>query len=75
MERAFWTVKEVSTYLSIKEKTIYSWLGKGGIPYYQIQGSIRFKKSEIDQWLEQCSNTNNDLVQDRVKAIENDLSL
>jgi len=51
MQKEFLTVKDLSIYISIKEKTIYSWVGKRLIPCYRIQGLIRFKKREIDVWL------------------------
>jgi excisionase family DNA binding protein len=45
------TVKELSEYINIKPKTLYQWVGQQILPFYRIQGVIRFKKSEIDQWL------------------------
>ena len=49
-------IKEVSNYLSIKEKTIYSKVEKKEIPHYRIGRLIRFTKEEIDNWLENCRN-------------------
>ena len=51
MKDTFLTVKELSTYLNVKGKTIYSWVSKSVIPFYRIQGVLRFKKNEIDIWL------------------------
>ena len=45
-------VKELSSYLSIKEKTIYSLVGRGEIPCYRIGKLVRFKQEEVDQWLD-----------------------
>lgn len=47
----FFTVKELSEYLTIKPSTLYSWVSKGIIPYYKVHGLIRFKKDEIDLWI------------------------
>jgi len=51
MNDTFLTVKELSTYLNVKGKTIYSWVSKKVIPFYRMQGALRFKKGEIDLWL------------------------
>ncbi|MBT3510887.1 MAG: helix-turn-helix domain-containing protein [Nitrospina sp.] len=51
MEDKFFTVNELSKYLNVKGKTIYSWVSKSVIPFYKLQGVIRFKKVEIDFWL------------------------
>jgi excisionase family DNA binding protein len=64
MKDTFFTVKELSEYLNVKGKTIYSWVSKGVIPFYRIQGVLRFKKSEIDLWL-----------RTRCKSVEGALSL
>ena len=48
------TIKELSSYIKLKEKTIYYLVGKRSIPYYRLgKGKlIRFKSEEIDIWLE-----------------------
>jgi excisionase family DNA binding protein len=45
------TVKELSKYINIKEKTIYHLVTKGSIPHYRIGKMVRFKKQEIDAWM------------------------
>lgn len=52
------TVSELSDYLHIKVKTIYSKVEAGDIPHYQIGHLIRFRLNEIDVWLESCRNKN-----------------
>jgi excisionase family DNA binding protein len=49
----FFTAKELSQYLNVKPKTIYSWVNKGEIPHYRIGKTIRFRKDEIEKWLEE----------------------
>lgn len=46
------SIKELSEYLSIKQKTLYSWTAQGKIPFVKIHGLIRFQKEEIDTWIE-----------------------
>lgn len=43
---------EVSQYLNIKRSTLYSWTESGRIPYYRLGRMIRFKKDDIDSWME-----------------------
>jgi excisionase family DNA binding protein len=50
------TVPVLSTYLRIKEKTIYAKVEAGEIPHYRIGRLIRFRLDEIDAWLETCKN-------------------
>jgi len=45
------TIKELSEYLKIAEKTAYRFaLGKK-IPGFKIGGAWRFRKAEIDKWI------------------------
>ncbi len=48
----FFTVKELSKYFQIKPSTLYSWASKGVIPHYKVHGLLRFKKEEIDRWVD-----------------------
>lgn len=46
------TIKEVATRLQIKPSTLYAWAAQGRIPCLRIHGLVRFRKDEIDRWLE-----------------------
>ena len=46
------TIAELSEYLSIKPKTLYSLAGRKEIPHYRIKRLLRFKRSEVDEWME-----------------------
>jgi excisionase family DNA binding protein len=50
----FLSIKELSEYLKIKPSTLYDWTAQGKIPHFKIHGVIRFRKEEIDQWLDLC---------------------
>ncbi len=52
METDILTVKELSEYLKLNEKTAYRLAAKGDIPGFKVGGSWRFRKSEIDKWIE-----------------------
>jgi len=69
MERLLFDIKQISKYLNIKEKTIYCKVESGEIPYYRIGGLIRFKKDEIDTWLDGCRKKNQpEAEQQKVKS-------
>lgn len=46
------TVNETSEYLNVKPSTIYQWAKVGGIPHFKLGKMIRFKREEIDTWME-----------------------
>lgn len=52
METDILTIKEVSEYLKLAEKTTYRLAAEGKIPAFKVGGSWRFRKSEIDNWIE-----------------------
>jgi excisionase family DNA binding protein len=52
METDILTIKEVAEYLRITEKTAYRLASERRIPGFKVGGSWRFRKSEIDEWIE-----------------------
>jgi len=51
MEDSILTIEEVAKYIKISERTIYDWAQKGDIPAGKLGNVWRFRKSEIDQWV------------------------
>ncbi len=45
------TIKELSLYLKLAEKTAYRLASDGKIPGFKVGGSWRFRRSEIDRWI------------------------
>ena len=45
------TIDEVANYLRVSERTVYDWAQKGEIPSGKIGTVWRFKKSEIERWV------------------------
>ncbi len=45
-------IKELSQYLTIKQATLYAWAAQEKIPRVKIHGLLRFRRDEIDQWVE-----------------------
>ena len=55
-ESDFMTVKDLSAYLNMKEKTIYKLAAEGTMPGFKLGGSWRFRLSEIEVWIQAHSN-------------------
>ena len=45
------TIDEVAKYLRVSERTVYDWAQRGEIPSGKIGTVWRFKKSEIESWV------------------------
>ncbi len=46
------TVREVANYLNVDDKTVYRLAQKGDLPGFKVAGTWRFKREDIDQWIE-----------------------
>lgn len=53
MDTDIMTIKEVASYLKITEKTAYRLTADGEIPGFKVGGAWRFRKQEIDAWIEE----------------------
>jgi len=51
-QERYLTINEVSHYLNVKACTIYSWVKRDEIPHYRLGKLLRFKKGEVDNWME-----------------------
>jgi PTS system nitrogen regulatory IIA component len=47
------TLEEVARYLRVSERTVYDWAQKGDIPSGKIGTVWRFKKEDIEAWVNQ----------------------
>jgi len=45
-------IKEVANYLRVKESTVYTWAQEGILPAFRLGRLWRFRRAEIDVWLE-----------------------
>ncbi len=73
--KEFLSIKELSDYIGIKPKTLYSWVSKGVFSHYRIEGLIRFKKQEVDQKMNSCKIEENPIVDRKVKEFEDEFFL
>jgi PTS system nitrogen regulatory IIA component len=46
------TIKQLSEYLMVSEKTIYRMLEKNSLPAIRVGGQWRFRKRDIDTWID-----------------------
>src|SRR5690606_6750341 len=47
------TLPEVAQLLKVAEKTVYTMAQKGELPAFKVRGQWRFKRVDLDQWIEQ----------------------
>ena len=50
------TLKEVADHLKLAEKTAYRLAAEGKLPGFKVGGSWRFKKEDINRWIEERKN-------------------
>ena len=68
MEDDILTIEEVAKYLRVSERTVYDWAQKGEIPSGKIGTVWRFKKSEIETWVN-SSFVNFFIILDRIVPV------
>lgn len=69
MEEDILTIEEVAKYLRVSDRTVYDWAQKGEIPAGKIGTVWRFKKSEVENWV------NARLSSDAVKQAEQSIQV
>ena len=47
------TIDEVAQYLRVSERTVYDWAHKGSIPCGKLGTTWRFKRSEVEKWVDE----------------------
>lgn len=75
MEDDILTIEEVAKYLRVSDRTVYDWAQKGEIPAGKIGTVWRFKKSEVENWVnERLSSSSNTKKTDDAVQVKNILS-
>ena len=54
MTPTLWNNKEVATFLNVKESTVRYWVHIGYIPHIKFRGAVRFRESDIVEWVNRC---------------------
>lgn len=63
-EQCLWKISDVAQYLGIPLSSVYKMTGPKSalrIPHIRIAGKVRFRKSDIDRWLDQFIVSTNNL--------------
>ena len=47
------TLPEVADLLKVAEKTVYTMAQRSELPAFKVRGQWRFKRIDIDRWIEQ----------------------
>lgn len=60
LKGGLWDIRDVSAYLKVKIKTIYTMVPD--MPHYRVGKLIRFKQEDIDAWLKSKRNDDQDSI-------------
>ncbi|PCJ90110.1 MAG: DNA-binding protein [Porticoccaceae bacterium] len=52
------TLKDVAEYLKLAEKTAYRLAQNGKLPGFKVGGSWRFRKVDIEKWIDEQKKNN-----------------
>ena len=64
--QGLWAVREVAAYLGVPTSSIYkmtSTKARVTIPHVRIAGRLRFRKADIDRWLDLSAVSNLDILE------------
>jgi excisionase family DNA binding protein len=53
--REVMNIRQASDYLGVSPDTLYKYVGEERIPAFKLGNRWRFKKSRLDQWMEEKS--------------------
>ncbi|MGI5098133.1 PTS sugar transporter subunit IIA [Treponema socranskii] len=74
MEDTILTIEEVANYLRVSDRTVYDWAQRGEIPAGKIGTVWRFKKSEVEKWVNERLSSSGDRIKDDVVQVKNILA-
>jgi excisionase family DNA binding protein len=65
--REVMNIRQASQYLGVSPDTLYKYVNEQKIPAFKLGNRWRFKKSKLDQWMEEKS-SESDAKSKKVKA-------
>ena len=74
MEDTILTIEEVANYLRVSDRTVYDWAQRGEIPAGKIGTVWRFKKSEVEKWVNDRLSSSGKRIKDDVVQVKNILA-
>jgi excisionase family DNA binding protein len=66
--REVMNIRQASQYLGVSPDTLYKYVNEQKIPAFKLGNRWRFKKSKLDQWMEEKSMETEPLPKKKVKA-------
>lgn len=60
VEERWVSVEEVATHLRVAKDSIYRWVDSKGFPAHRVGRLLRFKLSEVDEWVKNSGRDNSD---------------
>ncbi len=66
--REVMNIRQASQYLGVSPDTLYKYVNEQKIPAFKLGNRWRFKKSKLDQWMEEQSMETEPMPKKKVKA-------
>jgi excisionase family DNA binding protein len=66
--REVMNIRQASQYLGVSPDTLYKYVGEQKIPAFKLGNRWRFKKSKLDQWMEEKSSQTEPGMKKKAKA-------
>jgi len=66
--REVMNIRQASHYLGVSPDTLYKYVGEQKIPAFKLGNRWRFKKSRLDQWMEDKSSQMEAAVKNKARA-------
>jgi len=66
--REVMNIRQASQYLGVSPDTLYKYVGEQKIPAFKLGNRWRFKKSKLDQWMEEKSSQTDAGMKHRPRA-------
>jgi excisionase family DNA binding protein len=67
--REVMNIRQASQYLGVSPDTLYKYVGEQKIPAFKLGNRWRFKKSRLDQWMEDQSSEMEPQAKRKAKAV------
>jgi excisionase family DNA binding protein len=66
--REVMNIRQASEYLGVSPDTLYKYVNEQSVPAFKLGNRWRFKKSKLDQWMEEKSMESGPQAKKKIKA-------
>ncbi len=66
--REVMNIRQASEYLGVSPDTLYKYVNEQSVPAFKLGNRWRFKKSKLDQWMEEKSMDSGPQAKKKIKA-------